>query len=208
MLRVSRLALLLLLPLGGCAWLLTVPVEVRSDGPRTLWDLQAVAPGGDPAPLGSWRGRVALVVNTASECGFADQLEGLERLQRRYAARGLVVLGVPSDDFGGQEPGSPEEIERACRGDHGVTFPLFGKCRVRAGPEQAPVFAWLSARTGSLPGWNFGKYLVGRDGRARAFYATPVAPQDPALLAELEAALAEPALIVEPAPPAAIDSTS
>lgn len=188
---------------GGCAWLLTTSVERVPDDRRTLFDLDAVSLAGDPAPLSSWRGKVTLVVNTASECGFTPQLGGLEELERGYKARGFEVLGFPCDDFGGQEPGGPTEIRNVCRG-YGVSFPLFEKCRVKTGPDQSPVFAWLSAQTGSLPGWNFGKYLVGRDGRPRAFFATTVDPSDESLRQAIEAALDEPA----PGSVAGVDSGS
>ncbi|MCB2084744.1 MAG: glutathione peroxidase, partial [Sphingomonadaceae bacterium] len=120
---------------------------------------------GTRTSFGALGDRVVQVVNTASECGFTPQYDGLEALYQEYRDRGLVVVGFPSDDFGGQEPGSAAEIAEFCRVNHGVTFPLAAKVRVKEGPEQSPVYRFLGKASGSLPAWNFGKYLVGRDGR-------------------------------------------
>jgi len=122
--------------------------------------------GGGPMPTAGYRGRVVLLVNTASRCGFTKQYRGLEALWRRYKDQGLVVLGVPSNDFGGQEPGSNDEIKRFCAATFDVTFPLADK-QVVAGPGAHPLYRWAAARTGTLgtPNWNFHKILIGRDGR-------------------------------------------
>ena len=117
-------------------------------------------------PTAGYRGRVVLLVNTASRCGFTNQYRGLEALWRRYKDRGLVVLGVPSNDFGGQEPGSNDEIKRFCAATFDVTFPLADK-QIVCGSGAHPLYRWAAARTGSLgtPNWNFHKILIGRDGR-------------------------------------------
>lgn len=177
----------------GCGAFFSRSVDLPPPPPeRTLWDLTAVDLDGAHAPLARWRGRVALVVNVASECGFTDQYAGLQALQARFEARGLEVLGFPSDEFGGQEPGGPEAIRATC-GAFGATFPVFAKGQTAPGPGQSPVYAYLGAATGKLPGWNFCKYVVGRDGRPRGFFASNVDPDDEALVALLERALAEPA---------------
>ena len=122
--------------------------------------------GGRPLPTADYGGRVVLLVNTASRCGFTDQYRGLEALWRRYRDKGLVVLGVPSNDFGSQEPGSNDEISRFCEATFDVTFPLADK-QVVSGAGAHPLYRWAAARTGALgtPNWNFHKILIGRDGR-------------------------------------------
>lgn len=144
---------------------------------------------GKPRDLAAWKGKVTLVVNTASECGFTKQYEGLQKLQEQYAARGFDVLGFPCNDFGGQEPGSAAEIQTFCSQGFGVTFPLFAKVGVKAGARQSPLYAWLGAASGKLPGWNFGKYLIGRDGKPIAFWSSSTAPEDAEVAAAIEKAL-------------------
>ena len=156
---------------------------------ETLHTLTVVGIDGKPRDLAAWRGKVTLVVNTASECGFTKQYEGLQRLQEKYAARGFDVLGFPCNDFGGQEPGTAAEIEQFCSTKFHVTFPLFAKVGVKAGANQSPLYAWLSGATGKLPGWNFGKYLIGGDGKPIAFWSSSVAPEDAEILAAIEKAL-------------------
>jgi glutathione peroxidase len=140
-----------------------------------------------PQALCQYAGRVLLVVNTASFCGFTSQYEGLEALHRRYSARGLVVLGFPSNDFS-QETGSNQQIAAFCQSTFGVQFPMFTKTSVR-GPQAAPLFQQLARATGEAPGWNFHKYLVGRDGRALGSYNSRVDPQDRTLIRDIERAL-------------------
>jgi glutathione peroxidase len=139
--------------------------------------------------LCQFRGKVLLVVNTASECGYTPQYEGLEQLYRRYRDRGLVVLGFPANDFGGQEPGSNKAIADFCQVNYGVTFPVFAKSSV-VGPSANAVFRELTARTGAAPRWNFHKYLVDRNGAAVASFASQVEPLDPKLTREIERLLA------------------
>ncbi len=143
----------------------------------------------EPVSLCDFRGKVLLVVNTASECGYTPQYEGLEKLYRRYRDRGLVVLGFPANDFGAQEPGSNQAIATFCQVNYGVTFPLFAKTSVR-GAGANPVFRELAAKTGAAPRWNFHKYLVDRDGVPVASFATQVEPLDPKLTREIERLLA------------------
>lgn len=139
-----------------------------------------------------YRGQVLLVVNTASKCGYTPQYEGLEALQRRYARQGLAVLGFPSNDFKGQEPGDEKQIQEFCTLTYGVRFPMFEKVHV-VGAEATPLYQRLTAATGVAPGWNFHKYLIGRDGRVIAQFASKVTPDDPQLIAAIDRALAAPA---------------
>jgi glutathione peroxidase len=156
----------------------------------SLYQLTTTTLDGKPAPLSAYQGKVTLVVNVASKCGFTPQYDGLETLHRELSSRGFSVLGFPSNDFGGQEPGTAEEIATFCRLNYGVTFPMFAKQVTKAGPEQSPVYAFLGG-SGNLPGWNFSKYVVGKDGKVRAFYSSKVTPESPELRAAIEKALAE-----------------
>jgi glutathione peroxidase len=141
-----------------------------------------------PQDLCQYAGRVLLVVNTASYCGFTPQYQGLEQLHARYSARGLSVLGFPSNDFA-QESGSNQEIADFCENTFGVKFPMFGKSAVR-GADANPLFRELAARTGKAPLWNFYKYLVGRDGKVVAAYSSLTRPDDPEFVKALEQQLA------------------
>jgi glutathione peroxidase len=145
---------------------------------------------GKPESLCQYRGKVLLVVNTASYCGYTHQYEGLEGLYRKYKDRGLVVLGFPSNDFGEQEPGSNKEIAEFCRLTYGVEFPMFEKSSVKT-LRANPLFADLSERTGQGPKWNFQKYVIDRNGNPAGAFASKVEPSDPALVALLEKLLAD-----------------
>ncbi|PZN34840.1 MAG: glutathione peroxidase [Proteobacteria bacterium] len=140
----------------------------------------------------TYGGKVLLVANVASHCGFTPQYEGLEKLYRTYRERGLVVLGFPSGDFAGQEFEDEAEIAEFCKLNFGVSFPLFSRSSVK-GPEANELFKKLIASTGEEPGWNFNKYLVGRDGKAIAHFPSKVEPDSPELIKAIEAALAQPA---------------
>ncbi len=142
-----------------------------------------------PQALCQYAGKVLLVVNTASYCGFTNQYEGLEALHARYAGRGLVVLGFPSNDFGQQEPGDAKQIAAFCFNTYGVRFPMFAKTRV-VGPEANPLHAALAKASGQAPRWNFHKYLVDRKGAVAGSYASSVKPEDEALVRRIEALLA------------------
>ena len=149
-----------------------------------------VALDGERLPLAAWRGRPVLVVNTASYCGYTPQYRELEALWRRYQARGFVVLGVPSNDFGEQEPGTAAEIAQFCVTNYQVDFPLAEKNRV-VGAAAHPFYRWVAALLGEAgaPRWNFHKYLIGPDGRLAGAWPSPVRPSDAAITAEIEAAL-------------------
>jgi glutathione peroxidase len=146
---------------------------------------------GGPLPLSQFAGRALLIVNTASKCGFTPQYRGLQELWMRLGPRGLTIIGVPSNDFGGQEPGSNADIAEFCGRDYGVTFPMAGKERV-LGESAHPFFVWAARqRPTETPGWNFHKYLIGRDGRMLGSFATRIAPNDPRLVTAIEQALAK-----------------
>ena len=145
---------------------------------------------GKTESLCQYRGKVLLIVNTASYCGYTHQFEGLEALYRKYKARGLVVLGFPTNDFGGQEPGTNAEIAEFCRLTYGVEFPMFEKSSFKS-LKANPLFAELIARTGQTPGWNFHKFLVDRDGNRVVSFGTRVEPNNRELVAALEKLLAE-----------------
>ncbi len=143
-----------------------------------------------PQDLCQYSGKVALVVNTASYCGFTNQYEGLEGLYAKYQSKGLVVLGFPSNDFGKQEPGDSKQIADFCFNTYGVKFPMFAKSSVK-GPEVNPLHAALIKATGSTPKWNFHKYLIDRQGKVLASYPSDTAPNDKKLVADIEKALAQ-----------------
>jgi glutathione peroxidase len=138
-----------------------------------------------PQDLCQYAGKVVLVVNTASFCGYTPQYKSLEALHERHKARGLVVLGFPSNDFGGQEPGSAQQIADFCENTFGVKFPMFSKTSV-TGREANPLYRQLARRTGEIPQWNFHKYLIGRDGQTVRSYPSALDPQNPAFLKDIE----------------------
>ncbi|HYM48585.1 MAG TPA: glutathione peroxidase [Burkholderiaceae bacterium] len=138
-----------------------------------------------PQPLCQYWGRVLLVVNTASYCGFTPQYEGLEKLHAQYAARGLTVLGFPSGDFGNQEKANNKEIAEFCFNTYGVKFPMFAKSSV-SGVAANPFFASLAKSTGQPPKWNFHKYLIDRDGNVVASFSSDTAPLDRRLTSQIE----------------------
>ena len=157
--------------------------------PKSFYDLKTLSLEGKPADLTQYKGKVSLVVNVASKCGFTPQYEGLEGLQREMKGKAFNVLGFPSNDFGGQEPGTAQEIATFCRLTYGVTFPMFEKVVTRKGAGQSPIYAFLGA-SGQLPAWNFSKYVVDKQGKAVAFFPSEVTPEDPALRAAIAKALA------------------
>jgi glutathione peroxidase len=138
-----------------------------------------------------YAGQVLLIVNTASKCGYTPQYEGLEALHQRYAPQGFAVLGFPSNDFKGQEPGSEKEIQEFCTLTYGVKFPMFEKVAV-TGDNATPLYKSLAQSTGTAPGWNFHKYLIGRDGRVVANFPSKVKPDDPAVIEAIERELKTP----------------
>jgi len=186
--------------------------------PATLYDIPVATITGEPTALAAYRGKVLLVVNVASKCGLTKQYDALEKIYAQFKHQGLEVLGFPANDFGAQEPGSNDEIATFCRGTFGVNFPMFAKIAV-TGPEIHPLYSALIAAeptatgatraafreklngflgkngfppTNPEPGilWNFEKFLVGRDGKVAARFSPEVVPDDPAVVAAIQAALA------------------
>jgi glutathione peroxidase len=139
--------------------------------------------------LCQFHGKVLLVVNTASECGYTPQYEGLEKLYRRYRDKGFAILGFPANDFGGQEPGSNKEIAQFCQLNYGVTFPMFAKTSV-VGANANPLYSALAKRTGKPPRWNFHKYLLDRVGQPVAVFESAVDPAAPRVTSQIEKLLA------------------
>lgn len=158
-----------------------------------LYDIPLKSIDGKPTSLKAYEGKVLLVVNVASKCGFTRQYKPLEATYLKYKDRGLVVLGFPSNDFGGQEPGSNAEIQEFCSAKFGVTFPLFDKIQVKPGDGQSPLYAALTAKDSPAPGpvkWNFAKFLIGRDGKILAGFASADEPDSEKVSKAIEAALA------------------
>lgn len=157
----------------------------------TVYDFEALSIEGQPVALEQFRGKVMLIVNTASACGFTPQFGGLEKLHQSFGPRGLVVLGFPCNQFGSQDPGSNEEIGAFCQRNYGVSFPMMSKIEVN-GAEAHPLYRWLTAEAPGLLGskaikWNFTKFLVGKDGSVIKRYAPQDAPEK--LAGDIEAAL-------------------
>ena len=160
-----------------------------------LHDFKATSIDGEEVSLDEYAGDVVLVVNTASECGYTPQLGGLETLYETYRARGLTVLGFPCNQFGGQDPGSDDEIGAFCQKNYGVTFPMFSKISVK-GADLAPLYQFLTHQpTAPQPSgnitWNFEKFLIGRDGQTLARYAPKTQPADAKLVEAIETALGQ-----------------
>lgn len=162
--------------------------------PDSLYTIPLERNDGSPATLGEYRGKVLLLVNVASKCGFTPQYEGLEALYERLHAQGFEVLAFPANDFMGQEPGSDAEIREFCSSTYGVTFPLFAKLHVK-GDAQHPLYRYLTAGGGDPElagdiGWNFNKFLVDREGRVIARWGSRTKPEDAELVEAIEKALA------------------
>jgi glutathione peroxidase len=168
------------------------PVAANPEGAPvsadSLYAMKTTTLGGKPADLSTFAGKVTLVVNVASQCGFTPQYKGLEALHEELSPKGFSVLGFPSNEFGGQEPGSAEEIQEFCKKNYGVSFPMFSKLVTKPGPDQSPIYAFLT-KGGQVPAWNFSKYLVGKDGKVVAFYSSKVTPESKELKDAIEAAL-------------------
>ena len=171
------------------AFLFAAAAQVHAACPPLLDEALPTLSDDKPESLCQYQGKVLLVVNTASQCGYTPQYEGLEKLYRQYKDRGLVVLGFPSNDFGGQEPGSNREIAKFCEANYGVSFPMFGKSAVAKGAVN-PFFAKLRTATGAPPAWNFHKYLVDRSGTKAWSFDTATEPSDRKLVREIERLLA------------------
>jgi glutathione peroxidase len=158
----------------------------------SLHELKVKTLEGKDADLKDYAGKVTLVVNVASQCGLTGQYAGLQKIYDKYKAQGFEVLAFPSGDFGGQEFSDAARIREFCTTRYSVTFSMFEKCGVKAGDGQAEVFTMLGTKTGELPGWNFGKYIVSRDGKTAQFFSSSTAPDSGRFIEALEKALKEP----------------
>jgi glutathione peroxidase len=156
----------------------------------SFFSLKSTSLDGKPVALKEYEGKVVLVVNVASKCGLTPQYEGLEKLYRELKDKDLVVIGFPSNDFGNQEPGTAEEIQSFCSTKYSVTFPMMAKVQTKAGEGQAEIYEFLGTRTGKLPGWNFSKYLIGRDGKTITFFDSKTRPDSKELREAIDKALA------------------
>lgn len=165
--------------------------------PASFYDLALKNLEGQSVDMAAYLGKVVLVVNVASYCGYTAQYGGLEKLYREYAPRGFEVLGFPSNEFGAQEPGTPAEIRKFVTEKYGVTFPMFAKSVIAPGPDQSAAFAFLG-RSGKVPKWNFGKYLVGKDGKVIDLFSSDDTPESDKLRRAIEKALAAPGAPVKP----------
>lgn len=163
-------------------WLVVMSMLAAS-----VHDFQMKAIDGKDVSLASFKGRPVLFVNVASRCGYTPQYKGLEALYRKYKDRGLVVVGVPANNFGGQEPGTNEEIQQFCTRNYDVTFPMMSKVSVK-GPDMTPLYGYLT-QTGGDVKWNFTKFLVGKDGKVIKRFEPNVSPDSPELVSAIEAAL-------------------
>lgn len=157
---------------------------------ESIYSIEVERIGGETVTLDAYKGKVLLIVNTASKCGFTGQYDGLEKLYKEYEPQGLVVLGFPSNNFLRQEPGTNEDIATFCKLNYGVTFPLFAKINVK-GKEQHPLYKLLTSdpEHGKKISWNFNKYLVGTDGQILAYFGSKTKPDDKQLVEAIEAAL-------------------
>jgi glutathione peroxidase len=158
----------------------------------SLYELKLMNVDGKEVTLADYKGKALLIVNVASKCGYTKQYAGLEALYQKYKDQGLVVLGFPCNQFGGQEPGTNEEIKEFCSSKFNVTFPLFDKIDVN-GKNRAPLYILLAGKDSPFPGdikWNFNKFLIGRDGKILQRYESKVTPESPELIAAIESALA------------------
>ena len=171
--------------LASLSVIAAAPAERKK--PMSFFELTVNKLDGKPEGLSDFKGKVVLVVNVASECGYTPQYEGLQKLYTDYKDKGLVILGFPCNQFGGQEPGTAAQIQTFCSTKFHVTFPLFEKLDVK-GPSQAPVYTFLTAKHGE-PAWNFHKYLVSKDGQVIAAYKSGVTPESAELRGAIEAAL-------------------
>lgn len=165
---------------------------VAGESAKSAYDFAFTSIEGGPLPLSRFQGKVVLVVNTASRCGFTPQYKDLQAVWQQYRDRGLVVLGVPSNDFGSQEPGTESEIKAFCTVNFDVDFPMTSKVHVK-GTQAHPFYKWAAGELGSgaTPRWNFHKYLVGPDGRLAAWFATPTAPTSRTVTRAIESQLSK-----------------
>jgi len=161
---------------------------------KTVYDFSLNSIDGQPTPLSNFKGKVVMLVNVASRCGFTPQYAGLESLYEKYKDRGFVIVGIPANNFGGQEPGTNQEIKTFCSAKYHVSFPMMAKVSVK-GSDITPLYAYLTDKgahpdTGGEIGWNFTKFLIGPDGKVLARFDSKVEPESPEVTAAVEKALA------------------
>ncbi|HWQ92150.1 MAG TPA: glutathione peroxidase [Clostridia bacterium] len=183
--------------LAGCALALGLAITALAapGSAPALYDVPLKDIDGKDTSLKAYEGKVLLIVNVASRCGFTKQYKPLESVYRKYKDQGLVVLGFPSNDFGDQEPGSNSEIKEFCSGKFDVTFPMFDKVGVKPGPSQHPLYTALTGQSSPAPGpvgWNFGKFLVSRDGKILARFGSKDEPDSEQVIQAIEKALKKP----------------
>lgn len=176
-----------LIPTFCTMLVLAVTSSLAAENVMSLYDLTTNSLDGKPVKLADYKGKVLVIVNTASECGYTPQYAGLQKLYEGYRDKGVVVLGFPSNDFGGQEPGTPAQIKTFCETRFHVTFPMFEKVKTN-GDGQSPVYRFLTAQH-AAPKWNFHKYVVGKDGQVVAAFPSSVVPESAELKTAIEAAL-------------------
>jgi glutathione peroxidase len=181
------------------AGLTVLPVALTAQAPapakdvrsiKSFYDIKTKTLDGKPADLGGYKGTVSLVVNVASKCGYTPQYTGLEKLHRDLKGKGFQILGFPSNDFAGQEPGTAEEIATFCKLNYDVTFPLFDKVVTRLDQNQSPVYGFLW-RSGYLPAWNFSKYVIDKNGQVAGFFPSNVTPDSEQLRSAIDKALSQ-----------------
>jgi len=175
-------------------WALLLVGTVAMAGEKSIYDFTMNSIDGEPTPLSKFHGKVVLVVNVASRCGFTPQYSALEKVYEKYKDRGFVIVGFPANNFGGQEPGSNQEIKTFCSTKYNVTFPMMAKVSVK-GDDKTPLYQFLtdktaSPSTGGEIQWNFTKFLIGPDGRPVARFEPNVTPDDPQVTAAIEKELA------------------
>jgi len=167
-------------------------IQIVSAASASLYEIPLKDINGKAASLKDYKGKVVLLVNVASQCGFTPQYTALQAVHAKYQAKGFTVIGVPCNDFGSQEPGTNEEIKQFCSSKYNVTFPMMDKVHVK-GPEQHPLYTALTGKDSPYPGdikWNFGKFLIGRDGKIVKRYDSKVTPDSAEITQNIEAALA------------------
>ena len=175
---------------SACTSDATITPELTAKWSATgVYNLETQTLEGEAAPLSLYAGKVSLVVNVASKCGLTPQYEALQALHEQYGPSGFTVLAFPCNDFGGQEPGSPAEIRSFCTESYDISFPIFAKLQTKEGEGQSELYSLLGTKTGDLPGWNFGKYLIAADGTPLKFFSSTTSPDNEDLVAALQAAL-------------------
>lgn len=180
---------LLMLFIAFTAFAAAVAAQRGAAPAASFYDIKTQTLLGQPADLSIYRGKVTLVVNVASYCGYTPQYAGLEKLHRDLSPKGFAVLGFPSNDFGEQEPGSAQQIADFCRKTYDVTFPMFAKVSTGPGSSQSSIYAFLG-KSGHLPSWNFAKYVIDKKGNVVAFFPSDVTPESPELRSVIDKALA------------------